>query len=199
MDENNNNSQNLNTQNEQQTNENTEQNTQKDSKSGQNDKKYSDADVNALIDRKFAEWQKKKDAELGEAKKLAEMDATQKAEYERDKMQKELDLLKKQNLLNEMSKTARGILKESSIEISDGLLSVLVTDNAEATKKNVDLFVQMFNSAVEIEVKNRLKGKAPKGGTKSGTPLTKEQIMNVRDSAERQKLIMENSELFGID
>lgn len=199
MDENNNNSQNLNTQNEQQTNENTELGTQKDSKAGQNDKKYSDADVNALIDRKFAEWQKKKDAELGEAKKLAEMDATQKAEYERDKMQKELDLLKKQNLLNEMSKTARGILKESSIEISDELLSVLVTDNAEATKKNVDSFVQMFNSAVESEVKNRLKGKAPKGGNKSGTALTKEQIMNVRDSAERQKLIMENSELFGID
>ena len=100
MDENNNNSQNSNIQNEQQTNENTELGTQKDSKAGQNDKKYSDADVNALIDRKFAEWQKKKDAELGEAKKLAEMDATQKAEYERDKMQKELDLLKKQNLIN---------------------------------------------------------------------------------------------------
>lgn len=199
MDENNNNSQNLNTQNEQQSNENTEQNVQKDSKAGQNDKKYSDADVNALIDRKFAEWQKKKDAELGEAKKLAEMDATQKAEYERDKMQKELDLLKKQNLLNEMSKTARGILKESGVEVSDELLSVLVTDNAEATKKNVDSFVQMFNSAVENEVKNRLKGKAPKGGNKSGTALTKEQIMNVQDSAERQKLIMENSELFGID
>ena len=196
--EENNNSQTLNAENEQQTAENTEQNTDNNSKANENEKKYSDADVNALIDKKFAEWQKKKDTELGEAKKLAEMNATQKAEYERDKLQKELDILKKQSLLNDMSKTARGILRESNVDVSDELLSVLVTDNAEATKKNVDSFVQMFNSAVEIEVKNRLKGKAPKGGTKSGTTLTKEQIMKVRDSAERQKLIMENSELFGI-
>ena len=57
----------------QQTNQNQNANINTDPKGNEGDKKYSDDDVNKILNQKFAEWQKKKDAELDEAKKLAEM------------------------------------------------------------------------------------------------------------------------------
>lgn len=53
--------------------------------------KYSDKDLDNIISKKFAKWQEKQQKAVDEAKKLAEMNATQKAEYERDQLQKELD------------------------------------------------------------------------------------------------------------
>ena len=52
--------------------------------------KYTDADVDEILNKKFAKWQEQREKAVNEAKKLAEMNAQQKAEYERDKLQKEL-------------------------------------------------------------------------------------------------------------
>ena len=40
---------------------------------------YTDADVDAIIAKKFARWQEQQEAKVAEAAKLAEMNATQKA------------------------------------------------------------------------------------------------------------------------
>ena len=74
--------------------------------------KYTDDDLNRIIAAKKAEWIKKKDAEVDEAKKLADMNAQQKAEYERDKYQKELAEYKAREALSKMSSTARKMLAE---------------------------------------------------------------------------------------
>ena len=124
--------------------------------------KYTDEDVNKIIDKKFAEWQKKQQKEVDEAKKLAEMNATQKAEYERDQLKKKLEELEKQASLSEMTKTARKMLAESSINIPDELLSMMVTTDAEETKAAVDGFAKIFKEAVESAVKEKLKGEPPK-------------------------------------
>lgn len=50
--------------------------------------KYTDEDLDKIISAKFDKWQKQKDKEVSEAQKLAEMTAQEKAEYERDKLQK---------------------------------------------------------------------------------------------------------------
>ena len=159
--------------------------------------KYTDADVDKLIDQKFAEWQKKQEKAVNEAKKLAEMNAQQKAEYQRDELQKELDALKKKDALAEMTKTARKMLSENSINISDDLLAMLVTTNAEETKAAVDGFAKVFKDAVENAVKERLKGTPPTKGTGSGAPaMTKEQIMAIRDPELRQQKMLEHKNLF---
>lgn len=159
--------------------------------------KYTDDDVNKLIDQKFAEWQKKQEKAVSEAKKLAEMNAQQKAEYERDELQKELDALKKKDAVAEMTKTARKMLSENSISVPDELLSMLVSTNAEETKAAVDGFTKVFKEAVESAVKERLKGEPPKKGSGSGAPsMTKEQIMAIADPELRQKKMLEHKELF---
>lgn len=159
--------------------------------------KYTDEDVDKLIDKKFAEWQKKQDKAVAEAKKLAEMNATEKAEYERDQLQKELDALKKKDSLSEMTKTARKMLSDKGITVSDDMLSMLVNTSAEETKAAVDGFAKAFNDAVEAAVKERLKGEPPKRGAGGGAaPMTKEQILNIKDPEERQKMMLQNRHLF---
>ena len=49
-------------------------------KQPQDEKKYTDADVNAIIDKKFAKWKSEQEAKENEAKKLREMNENQKAE-----------------------------------------------------------------------------------------------------------------------
>lgn len=169
--------------------------TKKDEKKSEGEKKYTDADLNSIIDKKFAEWQKKKEKEVDEAKKLAEMNATEKAEYERDKLQKQLDEMMKEKSLTEMTKVARKMLSEDGINITDELLANLVSDSAENTKEAVKSFIELFKNAVNDAVKDALKGKAPKNSTGSDS-ITKEKIMKVKDRAERQKLIAEHMDLF---
>ena len=156
--------------------------------------KYTDEDLNKLINKKFAEWQEKKEKELTEAKKLAEMNAQERAEHERDEMKRQLETLMKQQSLTEMTKTVQNLLTEKEINVSDDLLSMLVSEDADKTKSTIDSFVELFQGAVKNAVANALKGNIPKTGASSGT--TKEQIMAVKDRAERQRLIRENMELF---
>ena len=97
-----------------------------------------------------------------------------------------------------MTKTARGMLHEAGITASDELLAVMVTTDADKTKKAVDSFVTLFNETVENAVKDRLKGNVPKAGKKGGNTMTKDQIMAIKDPVERQQAIIDNRELFNI-
>jgi hypothetical protein len=133
-----------------------------------------------------------------EAKKLAEMDAQQKAEYERDQLKKELDDLKRKDSISEMTKTARKMLSDKSITVSDELLAMMVTTDAEETKKAIDGFAKAFTDAVENAVKERLKGAPPRRGSGSAPAMTKEQIMAIRDPELRQKKMLEHRDLFNI-
>lgn len=160
------------------------------------EKKYSDADLDKIINKKFAQWQEKKQQEVDEAQKLAEMNATKRAEYERDKLKKELDEYKRKDSLAEMSKTARKMLSDDGITVSDELLAMLVTTDAEKTKSAVDGFKTAFTEAVEAAVKERLKGETPKKGTGGAPSMTKEAIMAIKDPELRQQKMLENKHLF---
>lgn len=158
--------------------------------------KYTDKDVDEILNRKFAKWQEKQQKAVDEAKKLSAMNAQQKAEYERDKLQKELDEYKRRASLAEMSKTARKMLSESGITIPDELLSMMVTTDAEQTKAAIDGFTKVFTESVESAVKEKLRGETPRKGSGGAATMTKEQIMAIKDPELRQKKMLENKELF---
>lgn len=156
--------------------------------------KYTDEDLDRIFDRKFAQMMKKHQRELDEAKRLTEMNAQERAEHENKKLQEQVQELLRKEAISEMSKSARAMLNEKNINIGDDLLSVLVSEDADKTKKSVDNFISLFETAVNKAVKDALKGEPPKTGGASG--LTKEQIMKVANRTERQKLIQENMHLF---
>lgn len=170
----------------------------KDAKEAKGEAKYTDKDLDEILGKRFARWQKEQEKAVSEAKKLAEMNAQQRAEHERDQLQKQLDEYKRKDSLSEMTKTARKMLSDSGISISDDLLSVMVTTDAAETKAAIDGFSKAFTAAVEKAVKERLKGEPPKKGSGGVAAMTKEQIMAIRDPELRQKKMLENRELFNI-
>lgn len=172
--------------------------TKTESKEPKSEKKYSDEEVDRILSKKFAKWKEQEEKAVKEAEKLAKMDAIQKAEYEREQMQKELDEYKRKDALASMTNTARNMLADANISVSDELLSVMVSTDADETKAAIDAFKNAFNEAVEKAVKERIKGEPPtKGGTPNIAPtLTKEQIMAIKDPELRQKRMLENKELF---
>lgn len=165
-----------------------------DGQQQKSEKKYTDDDLDKIIGKKFAEWKTKQDKAVDEAKKLATMTEQEKAEHERDQYKKQLDeLLKKENR-NEMGKVARKILTADGINLSDDLLGMIITDEADSTKSNVKQFSKMYKEAVAEGVKDALKGKTP--GTGASGNVTKEQIMKIKDRVERQRMIAEHMDLF---
>lgn len=158
------------------------------------EKKYTDEDVNRIIDRKFAEWEKKQSKAKSEADKLANMNAEQKEKYENEQLKKQVEELLKKDALSKMSAVARGMLSEKNISVSDELVGMLISDDAETTKSSVESFINAFQDAVSAAVKEAMKGQAPKKNEPSG--MTKEQIMKVKNPLERQKLIKEHMDLF---
>lgn len=157
--------------------------------------KYTDADVDEIVSKRLAKWEKQQAAKVEEAAKLAEMNAQQKAEYERDKVQKELDEYKRRDTVNAMVAESRRQLSEQGITVSDDILTRLVGETAEETKASVDAFSTAFTAAVEDAVKKQLAGKAPAAGVATKT-MTKEEILAIKDPIARQAAIRDNIGLF---
>lgn len=157
--------------------------------------KYTDADVDEIVSKRLAKWEKQQAAKVEEAAKLAEMNAQQKAEYERDKVQKELDEYKRRDTVNAMVAESRRQLSEQGIAVSDDILARLVGETAEETKASVDAFSTAFTAAVEDAVKKQLAGKAPAAGVATKT-MTKEEILAIKDPIARQAAIRDNIGLF---
>ena len=158
--------------------------------------KYTDEDLDRIIQEKKAKWDKQAKEAEEEAKKLAKMNAQQKDEHERDKLQKELDKLRGEKARADMAKEARRMCADANINVSDDILSSIITSDADTTKEAVESFIELFKSEVEKAVKEALKGNSVKRGTSPNGGLTKEDIMKVADSVERQRLIRENMDLF---
>lgn len=171
--------------------------TQTEPKQGDNKQqpKYTDADVDEIVSKRLAKWEKQQAAKVEEAAKLAEMNAQQKAEYERDKVQKELDEYKRRDTVNAMVAESRRQLSEQGIAVSDDILARLVGETAEETKASVDAFSTAFTAAVEDAVKKQLAGKAPAAGVATKT-MTKEEILAIKDPIARQAAIRDNIGLF---
>ena len=150
--------------------------------------------IKTAVANEKEKWKTLTDDKLTEAEKLAKMTKEEKAEYRAKKAEKELEDLKKMNARTELAKTARKMLADENINIPDELLSNLVADDADGTKTAVEAFTKMYKDAVQAAVKEAIKGKPPKAG--GGNTITKEQIMDIKDPIERQKMIRENINLF---
>lgn len=182
---------------EQSVNESTEKETKKDEdvKKEQSEKKYTDEDVNQIINSKFKKWKMEQEKKISEAQKLAQMDEAEKAEYERKQLEEELQKLRSEKTKSEMISVSRKMLQENNVSVSDDLISSIITEDADKTKENINAFIESFNAAVEKEVNERLKSTPPKRMSNNKT-LSKKDIFDVKDPVERRKLIAANMELF---
>ena len=152
--------------------------------------------IKTAVSNAEKKWKAATDDQLSEAEKLAKMTREEKAEYRAKKLEKELNELKHQNAVSDMAKTARKMLADEEINAPDEIIMNLVSEDAEQTKAAVEAFAKIFKSTVQAAVKDALKGNPPRTGTSPNSGITKDQIMQVKNPAERQKLIAQHIDLF---
>lgn len=154
-----------------------------DNKPAADGKKYTDADVDRIVNERRARWEKEQAAAIkaaeDEAAKLAKMNEQQKQQYELEKQQKankdlqaEIDKLKKERVRIELGKTAASLLKENNIDATDGILSFVVGADAAETKANIDSFVKVVEEQVKKAEVARATGYTPKTVTHTGSTMS---------------------------
>ena len=150
------------------------------------EKKYTVEEVNNLIKRKKAEWEKTRQKEDDEAKKLSKMNAQEKAEYKQQQLEKRIQELEDEKTLSGMRDEARKQLSEKGINISDELLAFMVSKDAKETKEAVDPFAELFTAAVNEVVKSKARQSTPKEG--GYIPGGKDSL-NLREMAKEARII----------
>lgn len=153
------------------------------------EKTFTQEELDKILNKKFAQWQKKTEeakaeaerkAKLTEAEKLAE----ERKEFERMKMQFEYE-----QRVNSTSK----VLASNNLPIE--FADFLIGDTDEATTQRVDLFKNAFNEALEKAVNERLRGRTPKASTLKALEITKEDFRSM-SYKEKMDLYNKDKELF---
>lgn len=162
----------------------------------QGDKTFTQEEVDQILKDRLAREKKNKEDAVREAEKLAKMNKDQKAEYEREQMQKELDAYKAKEARNEMKKHASDVFKNNEITPNDELLDIVTADTADQTQANVQAFKDVLNNMVKEQVQAKLYQGTPKNYSNGGGGVTRESIEQIKDDSARQQAIAQNMHLF---
>ena len=160
-------------------------------------KKFSRDDVAKMMAAEKAKWEKDQEQRIETAKnEAARLAKLSKDEREREEEKSRLaDIEKREAALRigELRIETITQLEKSGVPVD--FCDMVLTDDAEQIKANIESVKKVFDATVEKKVDERLKQSTPKQSTNSGS-MTKSEIMSVKDSTERQKLIAENRGLF---
>lgn len=168
---------------------------------GSEEKKYTQAELDAEVQRiadqrvtqalKTAE--KKNQAKLKEAQRLAAMNESERFQYELEQREKAIVEKEKELALAENKAEATKILAEKGL--SPTLTQFVVAETAEDMKANIDLLDSAFKASVKAEVEKRLASSAPKKSLPRSEAITKEDFLKMSYS-ELLELKQNNPEIF---
>lgn len=128
-----------------------------------------------------------------EGERLAKLTKDERAKEEEAKRLADLEAREKAIAVKELRIETQSLLSEEGLPIE--FLDVVMADTAETVKDNIASVRKVFDEAVEKRVNERLTQDKPRRGATAGA-MSKAEIMAVKDVNERQKLIAENLELF---
>lgn len=183
-------------------NQNTGVDTTTDtSTTGTETKTYTQEEVDKMlqseVDRRITSALKKQaksnEAKIKEAQKLAQMNESEKFQYELEQREKAIAEKEKALALAENKNEASKILADKGLSLS--LVDFVIAEDAETMNSNIRLLEKAFKDSVKREVEKRLGSSAPKKNLPPDETITKEQAkkMGIR---ERQQLLMNNPELY---
>lgn len=143
----------------------------------QDEKKYTDADVDAIID-----------------KKLAKMNADEKQKYQLDQREQELADREKAIARKELTAEAKAMLSERDLPVE--LVNVVDLTSAETVSQSVAVLQKSWEQAVQKGVQEKLKGGAPmKQAPVDSDGITKEEFARMGYQS-RNELYQKNPELY---
>ena len=165
------------------------------------DKTFTQDELNHIVQERVqrAVAKAQKDAEdkikqaQSEGERLAKLTKDERAKEEEAKRLADLEAREKAIAVKELRIETQSLLSDEGLPIE--FLDVVMADTAESVKENIASIRKVFDEAVEKRVNERLTQDKPRRGATAGA-MTKAEIMAVQDANERQKLIAENLELF---
>ena len=167
----------------------------------QTPKTYTQEEVNELLqregDRRVTEAMKKAerkaDARVKEAERLAKMNDEQKYQYELEQREKAIADKEKALALAENKAQASSILADRGI--STKLVDMVVAEDADKMMDNINLLDAAFKASVKAEVEKRLASKTPKKNLPIDGTITREQFKAMPLSQQAQ-LYRDNPDLY---
>lgn len=158
----------------------TTETTTDETKKEETGKTFSRDDVAKMIaaetKKARASWEQEAEAKKEEAKKLAKMNAEEKLQHELEQKEAEIAELKRGQTLNEMKSEASKMLSGAGLPQDDELLGLIVSDDAEATKKAVAV---VTNFASLIKKENARQTTPGEGGQFTADKETKQTVANL--------------------
>ena len=134
------------------------------------EKTFTQAELDKILNKKFAQWQKKTEEAKAEAERKAKLTEAEKLAEER----KEFEAMKKQFEYEQRVNSTSKVLASNNLPIE--FADFLIAENDEATTQRVDLFKNAFNEALEKALNERLRGSVPKVSTGKALEISKEEF-----------------------
>lgn len=171
--------------------------TATDAANQQQEKTYTETEIQSLIDKRVTQAlttaNKKSEARVKEAEKLANMNADEKYKYQLDQREKAIAEKEAALALAENKNTCIGILADKGIPVQ--LADFVVAEDADEMQTKITTLDRYFKIAVKAEVEKRLAGSNPK----KNLPLDKQ--LDAKSFAKlplskQQELFNTNPELY---
>ena len=164
-------------------------------------KTYTQEEVDKLLqseaDRRVSEAMKKaerkKEAAIKEATKLAKMDEEQRYQYELEQREKAIADKERELALAENKATASMVL--SNRGISAELVNLVVAEDADTMNQNIQLLEKAFKESVKAEVEKRLATSTPKKNLPLDTAISRDSFRKMPLSKQAE-IYRTNPELY---
>lgn len=145
------------------------------------------------VSQALATQERKTQAKLREAEKLASMTAEEKYKYELDQREQAIAEKEHQLLLAENRAEASKILADKGL--SQTFLDFVIADTADEMNERISKIDRAFKECVKAEVEKRLGSNTPKMASSTRTTLTKEQFAALPVSRQ-QEIARQDRELY---
>ena len=171
------------------------------STTGTETKTYTQEEVDKMlqseVDRRITSALKKQaksnEAKIKEAQKLAQMNESEKFQYELEQREKAIEEKEKALALAENKNEASKILADKGLSLS--LVDFVVAEDAETMNDRIKTLDKAFKESVKREVEKRLGSSAPKKNLPPDETITKEQAKKMT-IIQRQNLLNSNPDLY---
>lgn len=137
--------------------------------------------------------ERKNQAKVKEATKLAQMNEEQKYQYELEQREKAIAEKERDLALAENKATASQVL--ASRGISADLVDLVVAEDADTMNDNINLLEKAFKASVKAEVEKRLSTSTPKKNLPLDETITQDQFRKMTLS-QQANLYREQPELY---
>lgn len=151
----------------------------------------SEADKRVTAALKKAE--RKQEAAVKEAARLAKMDEEQRYQYELEQREKAIAAKERELALAENKAAAATVL--SNRGLSAELVNLVVAEDADLMNSNISLLEKAFKQSVKAEVEKRLASTTPKKNLPLDNALTRDSFRNM-SFAQQLEIYNNNPELY---